>query len=88
MGADFLKAALAAGHGVVATGRDRARVCRAFGASDDLLPVALDVTSRSDARAEAARLSRQHPICGGITFREHKTVDSMEHLTTEHYTTT
>jgi NAD(P)-dependent dehydrogenase (short-subunit alcohol dehydrogenase family) len=51
MGADFAKAALAAGHGVVATGRDTGRVSKALGQSNDLLPVKLDVTSRADAEA-------------------------------------
>jgi NAD(P)-dependent dehydrogenase (short-subunit alcohol dehydrogenase family) len=51
MGVDFAKAALAAGHAVVATGRDSDRVSKAVGKSIDLLPVKLDVTSRSDAEA-------------------------------------
>src|SRR3954469_14990537 len=51
MGADFAKAALAAGHSVVATGRDTDRVFKALGRSNDLLPVRLDVTSRADAEA-------------------------------------
>src|SRR6266581_7104349 len=49
MGADFAKAALAAGHVVVATGRDSDRVPKALGQSNDLLAVKLDVTSRADA---------------------------------------
>jgi NAD(P)-dependent dehydrogenase (short-subunit alcohol dehydrogenase family) len=51
MGVDFAKAALAAGHAVVATGRDNDRVSKALGKSNDLLPVKLDVTSRADAEA-------------------------------------
>src|SRR3954465_10119068 len=51
MGADFAKAALAAGHTVVATGRDSAAVSRALGESNDLLAVKLDVTKRADAEA-------------------------------------
>src|SRR5438093_415977 len=51
MGADFAKAALAAGHAVVATGRDSGRVSKALGQSNDLLAVKLDVTSRADADA-------------------------------------
>jgi NAD(P)-dependent dehydrogenase (short-subunit alcohol dehydrogenase family) len=51
MGADFAKAALAAGHSVVAAGRDTDRVSKALGQSNDLLPVKLDVTSRADAEA-------------------------------------
>src|SRR5579863_3872718 len=51
MGVDFAKAALAAGHAVVATGRDPDRVSRALGPSNDLLAVKLDVTRRADAEA-------------------------------------
>lgn len=51
MGADFGKAALQAGHAVVATGRDPERVAEALGHADDVLQVRLDVTSRADAEA-------------------------------------
>jgi NAD(P)-dependent dehydrogenase (short-subunit alcohol dehydrogenase family) len=51
MGVDFVRAALAAGHAVVASGRDTERLSKALGQSDDLLPVRLDVTSRADAEA-------------------------------------
>jgi len=51
MGVDFVKAALAAGHAVVGTGRDTDAVAKAVGESDDLLVVKLDVTSRADAEA-------------------------------------
>jgi NAD(P)-dependent dehydrogenase (short-subunit alcohol dehydrogenase family) len=51
MGVDFAKAALAAGHAVVASGRDRDAVSRALGQSDDLLAVKLDVTKPGDAEA-------------------------------------
>src|SRR5256885_6542658 len=51
MGVDFVKAALAAGHAVVGTGRDPDAVAKAVGESDDLLVVKLDVTSRADAEA-------------------------------------
>src|SRR2546425_11304265 len=51
MGVDFAKAALAAGHAVVASGRDRDAVSKAVGQSDDLLAVKLDVTRRADAEA-------------------------------------
>jgi len=44
MGTDLARAALAAGHAVVATGRDAERVATAVGVHDDLLTVALDVT--------------------------------------------
>src|SRR6476619_6787520 len=51
MGVDFVRAALAAGHSVVASGRDRARVSRVLGTSSDLLAVTLDVTSAAAAEA-------------------------------------
>ena len=49
MGVDFARAALDAGHAVVATGRDTDAVARAVGKSGDLLVVELDVTNRADA---------------------------------------
>ncbi len=49
MGADIAKVALAAGHAVVATGRNPERVRSAIGAHDDLLAVKLDVTDPADA---------------------------------------
>jgi NAD(P)-dependent dehydrogenase (short-subunit alcohol dehydrogenase family) len=51
MGVDIAKAALAAGNGVVATGRNPDAVSDAVGAADDLLVVKLDVTSPADAQA-------------------------------------
>jgi NAD(P)-dependent dehydrogenase (short-subunit alcohol dehydrogenase family) len=51
MGVDIVKAALAAGNAVVATGRNPERVSAALGAHDDLLVVKLDVTSLDDAQA-------------------------------------
>jgi NAD(P)-dependent dehydrogenase (short-subunit alcohol dehydrogenase family) len=51
MGVEFAKAALAAGHKVVATGRNRDAVAHALGDSDNLLVVKLDVTSTPDAEA-------------------------------------
>ncbi len=55
MGVDFAKAALNAGHAVVASGRDPQRVSGALGESDDLLAVKLDVTRRGDAEAAVRR---------------------------------
>jgi NAD(P)-dependent dehydrogenase (short-subunit alcohol dehydrogenase family) len=54
MGVDLAKAALAAGHNVVATGRKPDAVADAVGDSDDLLVVKLDVTSPPDAEAAVA----------------------------------
>ena len=50
MGVDFAKAALAAGHAVVATGRDTSRLSKTLGAPADLLTVKLDVTRLDDAQ--------------------------------------
>src|SRR6478736_6543649 len=54
MGVDIVKAALAAGHGVVATGRNTDAVAKALGEADDLLVVKLDVTRPEDAKAAVA----------------------------------
>jgi len=54
MGVDIAKAALAAGHRVVATGRNTAAVANALGTSKDLLVVQLDLTKAGDAEAAAA----------------------------------
>jgi NAD(P)-dependent dehydrogenase (short-subunit alcohol dehydrogenase family) len=51
MGVDIARAALAAGHAVVATGRNAERVSAALGEHDDLLAVALDVTDPAGASA-------------------------------------
>ncbi|TFV72541.1 SDR family oxidoreductase [Blastococcus sp. CT_GayMR19] len=51
MGVDIAQAALAAGHAVVATGRNPERVAAALGEPDDLLAVALDVTDPAGAQA-------------------------------------
>src|SRR5437870_12948846 len=51
MGVDITKAALAAGHKVVATGRNTDSVAKALGEAENLLVVKLDVTSPADAEA-------------------------------------
>lgn len=51
MGVEFAKAALAAGHNVVATGRNTDAVAAAVGDSDNVLVVKLDVTSSDEAQA-------------------------------------
>ena len=51
LGADIAKAALAAGHSVVATGRRPEKVAAAIGDHKDLITTELDVTSPSDAQA-------------------------------------
>jgi NAD(P)-dependent dehydrogenase (short-subunit alcohol dehydrogenase family) len=54
MGVEFAKAALAAGHNVIAAGRNTDTVAAALGDSDDLLVVKLDVTNGQDALAAVA----------------------------------
>ena len=51
LGVDIAKAALAAGHAVVATGRDAAKVTAAVGDHETLLAIKLDVTRQQDAQA-------------------------------------
>jgi NAD(P)-dependent dehydrogenase (short-subunit alcohol dehydrogenase family) len=51
MGVDIAKAALAAGHAVVATARNTDTITVALGEDDDLLAVTLDVTDPADAEA-------------------------------------
>ena len=59
LGIDIAQSALAAGHSVVATGRDAARVETAIGAHEHLFTVALDVTDPAAAeRATAAAVDR------------------------------
>src|SRR5438552_9325506 len=53
MGLDIAKAALAAGHKVVASGRNTDKVAKAVGEYANLLVVKLDVTSSADAEAAA-----------------------------------
>jgi NAD(P)-dependent dehydrogenase (short-subunit alcohol dehydrogenase family) len=59
MGVDIARAALDAGHAVVATGRSANKVNAAVGAHDDLLVVELDITDPTSAQAAVdAALSR------------------------------
>ncbi|MGA9031518.1 MAG: SDR family oxidoreductase [Sulfuricaulis sp.] len=51
LGVDIAKAVLAAGHAVVATGRDAAKVVAAVGDRGNLLAIKLDVTRPQDAQA-------------------------------------
>jgi NAD(P)-dependent dehydrogenase (short-subunit alcohol dehydrogenase family) len=51
MGVDIAKAALTAGHNVVATGRNTDRVADALGKSANLLIVKLDITKPADAES-------------------------------------
>lgn len=51
MGVDIAKAALSAGHSVVATGRNTETVTQAVGEAKDLLVLKLDITKKEDAEA-------------------------------------
>ena len=53
LGVELAKAVLAAGHTVVATGRDAAKVAAAVGDHANLLAIKLDVTRPQDAQAAA-----------------------------------
>ncbi len=54
LGVELAKAALAAGHNVVAAGRNTETVAEAIGSHDDLLVVRLDVTDPEQADAAVA----------------------------------
>jgi len=54
LGVDIAKAALAAGHSVVATARDAAKVTAVIGEHDNLLALSLDITDESAADAATA----------------------------------
>ena len=69
MGVDFVKAALAAGHAVVATGRDPDVVAKAVGDLDDLRVVKLDVTSRPMHSSPSAAPASTAAISGCRTQR-------------------
>ncbi len=51
MGVDIAKAALEAGHSVVATARDEAKVTQALGEHENLLAVSLDITNPAAAQS-------------------------------------
>lgn len=64
MGTDIVKAALAAGYKVVATGRNTDKVAQAVGEFEDLLVVKLDVTNPADAEsAVKATIDRGGVYC-------------------------
>ena len=73
MGLNIAKAVLAAGHKVVATGRNTDKVAAAMGASPDLLVVKLDVTKPADAeaavKAAVDRFSERETSLGLATSR-------------------
>ena len=64
LGIGIAQRALAAGHSVIATGRDPNAVLRAVGAHENLLSVALDITA-----PQAAVIAAETAI---KTFRSHR----------------
>jgi NAD(P)-dependent dehydrogenase (short-subunit alcohol dehydrogenase family) len=54
LGLDIAKAALAAGHAVIATGREPVKITAAIGRHNDLLAIKLDITRLEDAHAAVA----------------------------------
>jgi NAD(P)-dependent dehydrogenase (short-subunit alcohol dehydrogenase family) len=54
LGLDIAKAARAAGHGVIANGRDPAKVSAAIGHDDGLMAIKLDITRLQDAQEAVA----------------------------------
>ena len=59
LGLDIAKAALDAGHYVVATGRDSRKVAAAIGEHDNLLSIKLDVTRPDDSQSAIAAAVRR-----------------------------
>ena len=59
LGLDIAKAALDAGHYVVATGRDPLKVAAAIGEHENLLSIKLDVTRPEDSQAAIAAAVRK-----------------------------
>lgn len=57
LGADIARAALTAGHAVVATGRDGTKVAAAVGDHDNVLAIKLDMTRPQDAEATTRVIS-------------------------------
>jgi NAD(P)-dependent dehydrogenase (short-subunit alcohol dehydrogenase family) len=85
MGVDITRAALAAGHQVVASGRNTDAVAQAVGASHDLLVVKLDITSHSDAEAAVrAALDRFGRIDTLVNNAANFYAGYFEELTPEH----
>lgn len=88
MGVEFAKAALDAGHAVVATGRDTDTVTEAVGEWDDLLVAELDVTRPADAESATQsavdRFGRIDVLVNnaGISYKgffEEMTVEEIKH---------
>ena len=76
---DSMVPALAAGHAVVATGRNTDAVARALGDAPDLLVVKLDVTRPADAKAAVAaaveRFGRIDVLVNNAGFGADRTVE-------------
>lgn len=59
LGQDIARVALAAGHTVVATGRDPAKVASALGEHDSLITLKLDITRFADAEQAVATVTEK-----------------------------
>jgi NADP-dependent 3-hydroxy acid dehydrogenase YdfG len=72
LGADFAKAVLAAGHAVVASGRDTLRVTKARDEANELMAVKLDITSRAvSATVTGARRRSDRDLRAGARTAWH-----------------
>src|SRR3954454_9810104 len=86
MGVDIARAALAAGHAVVATGRNPEKVTEAVGAADDLLAVKLDITEPADAEAAVqAAVERFGRIDGLVNKAGNFYAGFFEEIPPEHF---
>src|SRR3954454_9730667 len=84
MGVEFARAALAAGHNVVATGRNLDTVASALGEHENLLVTALDVTDAHSAQdAAAAAVDRFGRIDVLVNNAGNFVAGFFEELTTE-----
>jgi NAD(P)-dependent dehydrogenase (short-subunit alcohol dehydrogenase family) len=86
MGADFVRAALAAGNAVVATGRNTNALAKTLGKSDDLMIVKLDVTNPDDAKeAVGAAIARFGRIDVLVNNAGNYYAGFFEEITPEHF---
>ena len=74
MGVDIAQAALAAGHAVVATGRNTDAVAEAVGEADDLLVVQLDITNLASAEGAVQAAVGRFGRIDVLVIRDRKSV--------------
>ena len=68
LGLDIAKAVRTAGHSVIATGRDPAKVSAAIGHDDDLMAIKLDITRLQVAQELRTQSQPPLPSSAGLTF--------------------